>query len=59
MFLALVFTFGASDAQALFVINEPWVRVAADGRSAEAYMRLTSTEGAKLISAKSFAADRA
>jgi len=58
LFLALALAFGVSEAQALFVINEPWVKVAADGRSAEAYMRLTSTEGAKLISAKSFAADR-
>jgi copper(I)-binding protein len=57
-FLALAFAFGATDAEALFIINEPWVRVAPDGRSAQAYMRLTSTEGATLISVRSFAADR-
>jgi len=56
--MALALACAAFDAQALFTINEPWVRVAADGRSAEAYMRLTSTEGAKLVSAASFAADR-
>jgi copper(I)-binding protein len=56
--LALALAFGVTEARAIFIINEPWVRVAPDGRSAQAYMRLTSTEGATLISAKSFAADR-
>ena len=58
VFLALALAFAATKAQAIFVINEPWVRVAADGRSAQVYMRLTSTEGAALISVTSFAADR-
>src|SRR4029453_5607433 len=43
--LALVVT----DAAALFIVTEPWVRVAPDARSAEAYMELRSTEGARLV----------
>ena len=41
------------DAQALTVINQPWVRPAAAGHSTEAYMNLTSTEGAMLVAARS------
>src|SRR6266496_3416171 len=40
---------GASDATAIFVVAEPWVRAGTNARSAEAYMELTSTEGATLI----------
>jgi copper(I)-binding protein len=43
----------AVDAQALTVINQPWVRPAAAGHSTEAYMNLTSTEGAMLVAARS------
>jgi periplasmic copper chaperone A len=39
----------APDASAIFIVNEPWVRLAPNGRSAEAYMNLTSTEGATLV----------
>jgi periplasmic copper chaperone A len=46
------------DANAILIVNEPWVRVAADGRSAEIYMRLKSTEGATLVAVTSFAADK-
>jgi periplasmic copper chaperone A len=46
------------DAHSVFSINEPWVRVAPDGRSAEVYMRITSSEGARLVSATSPAAKR-
>jgi len=40
---------GATDATAIFVVAEPWVRAGTNARSAEAYMELTSTEGATLI----------
>jgi copper(I)-binding protein len=43
----------AVDAQAIFIVNQPWVRPAAQGRSTEAYMDLTSTEGAALVGARS------
>jgi copper(I)-binding protein len=46
----------AADAHALFIVNQPWVRPAAQGRSTEAYMDLTSTEGAALVGARSDAA---
>jgi periplasmic copper chaperone A len=39
----------APEAAAIFIVNEPWVLVSPNGRSAEAYMNLTSTEGATLI----------
>lgn len=48
----------APDAGAIFIVNEPWVRMSADARSAEIYMRLTSTEGATLISVTSSAASK-
>ena len=54
--LALAVGLAAPDARAIFIVNEPWVRVAADSRSAEVNMRLTSTEGAKLVSVTSYAA---
>jgi len=37
------------EAAAIFIVNEPWVLLAPNGRSAEAYMNLTSTEGATLV----------
>lgn len=43
----------AAGAQALTVVNQPWVRPAAAGRSTEAYMNLTSTEGAALVAVRS------
>jgi hypothetical protein len=46
--LALV----AADAAATFIVTEPWVRLAPDGRSAEAFMELRSTEGARLVAAR-------
>jgi copper(I)-binding protein len=57
-FLALAFVLGACRAQGVVTINEPWARVAAHGHSAEAYMRITSSEGATLVSAQSAAARR-
>ena len=43
----------AADAHALFIVNQPWARPAAQGRSTEAYMDLTSTEGAVLVGVRS------
>jgi copper(I)-binding protein len=43
----------ASLATSLFIVTEPWVRLAADARSGEAYMQLTSTEGATVIGVRS------
>ena len=45
--------FANVQAHSVFSINEPWVKVAPDGRSAELYMRLTSSEAAKLVSVTS------
>lgn len=39
----------AADALALFIVNEPWVRPAANGGATEAYMNITSTEAATLV----------
>jgi len=42
----------ATDAAAIFIVTEPWVRLAPDARSAEAYMELRSTEGARLVAVR-------
>ena len=44
--------FFATDAAAIFIVTEPWVRLAPNGRSAEAYMELRSTEGARLVAVR-------
>ena len=44
----------AFDANALFIVNQPWVKPGT--RNTEAYMVLTSTEGATLIGVRSTAA---
>ena len=41
----------AFDAHALFIVNQPWVKPGM--RNTEAYMALTSTEGATLIGVRS------
>lgn len=48
--------FVACDAHALFVVNQPWVRPGT--RNSEAYMVLTSTEGATLVGVRSSIAAR-
>ena len=50
---ALALALPAAVAQALTVVNQPWIRPAAAGRSTEAFMNLTSTEGATLVAARS------
>ena len=51
--LSLVFALFAADANAMFIVNQPWVLPAAKGRSTEAYMDLTSSDGATLVAARS------
>jgi periplasmic copper chaperone A len=43
----------ASPAYALFVVNQPWIHPAQVAQSTEAYMDLTSTEGARLVGVRS------
>jgi copper(I)-binding protein len=51
--LGLFLAASGTAAQALVVINQPWVKPAGAGRSTEAYMNLTSTEGGTLVAARS------
>jgi copper(I)-binding protein len=46
---ALALMFCASEASALFIVNQPWLRPAPSGQSTEVYMNLTSTDGATLV----------
>ena len=39
----------ASNASALFIVNQPWLRPAKSGQSTEMYMNLTSTNGATRV----------
>jgi copper(I)-binding protein len=43
----------ASDASALFIVNQPWLSPAQKSQTTHAYMNLTSTDGATLLSASS------
>jgi len=49
MMVGLVATILAAPANALFIVNQPWVRPAQVGQATEVYMDLTSTEGGKVI----------
>ena len=40
-------------AHALFIVNQPWLRPAQAGQSAELYMNLTSSDGATLVAIRS------
>ena len=53
---ALAFALLASDASALFIVNQPWVRPARKTQTTNAYMNLTSSDGARLLAARSEAA---
>jgi copper(I)-binding protein len=46
----------AFDARAVVSINEPWVRVLPDGRSADVFIRLRSSDPLTLVGVDSFAA---
>src|SRR3982074_2663307 len=50
---AVAFALLASDASALFIVNQPWVRPARKAQTTNAYMNLTSTDGATLLGARS------
>jgi copper(I)-binding protein len=54
--IAAAMALASAGAHAILSINEPWVRAAADGRSAEVFMKLKSSDGATLIAVDSFAA---
>jgi copper(I)-binding protein len=54
--LGVVLALIVTDANAIFIVNQPWLTPAAKGRSTAAYMDLTSTEGATLVAARSDAA---
>ena len=51
--LTLALALPAAVAQALTVVNQPWVLPARAGHTTEAFMNLTSTEGATLVAAHS------
>jgi copper(I)-binding protein len=58
---ALVFlsAMGAShDAFAIFIASEPWTKPASRGQTTEAYMELTSTEGATVVGVRCNSAKR-
>lgn len=54
--LVLVLAPRPSAAGALFIVNQPWVRPAKTGQTTEAYMNLTSTDGARLVAVSTDAA---
>jgi copper(I)-binding protein len=45
----LALALDSPEAATVFVVNEPWVRLAPNARSAEAYMNLQSSDGATLV----------
>ena len=54
--LLLFATLLQAEAAAVLTINLAWVRMAPGGKSAEAFMQVTSSEDAKLVEVRSFAA---
>ena len=50
---AVAFALLASDASAMFIVNQPWVHPARKAQTTHAYMNLTSTGGATLVAARS------
>jgi copper(I)-binding protein len=53
---AIALALASAVANAILSINEPWVRAAADGRSAEVFVKLKSSDSAALVGLDSFAA---
>ena len=51
--IAVAIALFASDANAVFIVNQPWLRPAAKGQSTEVYMNVTSTEGAAIVAVRS------
>src|SRR6266436_5804260 len=54
--LGFALALAAQQANALFIVNQPWARPAQRGQVTEAYMDLTSTDGAALVGVTSDAA---
>lgn len=54
--VALALASGAS--RAVLSISEPWIRASADGRTADLFMKVTSSEPATMAAVDSFAARR-
>lgn len=50
---AIATAFVPAVAEAIFIVNQPWARPAANAASTDAYMELTSTDGAALVGARS------
>jgi len=48
----LVLMLLAPNVSALFIVNQPWARPAKSGQATEAYMNLTSTDGASLVAVR-------
>lgn len=57
--VALALALGSRGAQAVFVVTEPWVRPAAATGTTEAYMRLMSADGARVVGVGSIIAGAA
>jgi copper(I)-binding protein len=55
--LCAALALAGTDVEALFIVNQPWIKPGT--RASEAYMVLTSTEGAALIGVRSPVAARA
>lgn len=51
--LGLAIAPNSATAASVFAVQEPWVRVAPNGRSAEAFMRLRSSDGATIVAVRS------
>lgn len=56
--LAVSSVWSGTISAAVFAVTEPWVRVAPNGRSAEAFMQLLSSDGATLVGARSVVVDK-
>src|SRR5258706_4434191 len=56
--LALLLTSAlfATEVHAIFSVTEPWIRAAPDGRTAEFFVKLRSSEAVTLVGVDSFAA---
>jgi copper(I)-binding protein len=57
--VALVLACATLRAWAVFSVNEPWVRVHPDGRTAEVFLKLRTSEPLTLVTVDSFAARKA
>jgi hypothetical protein len=49
LLLGVAMVLRVSPAEAVFIVNQPWVRPAQIAQATEAYMNLTSTDGAVLV----------